>query len=164
MLQAYRQQYGFNGIYLIPVNLFGPGDNFDPATSHVIPALIRKFTEARDRGLDEVVAWGSGRPSREFLYVDDAARAIVDATERYDAPDPLNIGTGREITILELTETIARLVGFTGRIAWDPSRPDGQPRRQLDTSRAKERIGFELETDLETGLRETILWWERNRP
>ena len=142
MLDAYRQQYGFNGIYLIPVNLYGPGDNFDPETSHVIPALIRKFIAARDIESRSVEVWGTGAASREFLYVDDAARAIVLATERYDDPDPVNVGTGSEITIHDLVTAIGRLTGFGGDIVWDHTKPDGQPRRMLDTSLAQERFGF----------------------
>ena len=161
MLQAYREQYGLNGIYLIPVNLYGPRDNFDLETSHVIPALIRKFDEAVRSGAPSVEVWGTGSASREFLYVEDAARAIFTATVTYDDPDPVNIGTGREITIRELVELIGKLTGFRGAIEWDTSKPDGQPRRMLETSRAKERFGFEAEVDLETGLRRTIDWWVR---
>jgi len=160
MLEAYRRQYGLNGIYLLPVNLYGPGDNFDLETSHVIPALIRKFITARDTGADTVEVWGTGAASREFLYVDDAARAIVTATSRYDDPDPVNIGAAREVTIRDLVEMIGGLTGFAGEIAWDTAKPDGQPRRMLDTSRARERFGFEAEVDLEEGLRRTIQWWE----
>jgi len=161
MLQAYRRQYGLNGIYLLPVNLYGPGDNFDLETSHVIPALIRKFVAARDTGADSVEVWGTGSASREFLYVDDAARAIVSAAQNYDGPDPVNIGVGREVTIRELVELIAGLTGFEGDIVWDTSKPDGQPRRMLDTSRARERFGFEAAVTLEEGLRKTIDWWEK---
>ena len=160
MLQGYRQQYGLNGIYLLPVNLYGPGDNFDLETSHVIPALIRKFVAARDAGQSEVEVWGTGAASREFLYVEDAARAIVAATERYDDSDPVNVGAGREVTIRDLVEMIADLTGYKGAIRWDTSKPDGQPRRMLDTTRAKERFGFEAEVELEEGLRRTIGWWE----
>ena len=160
MLQSYRAQYGLNGIYLLPVNLYGPGDNFDLETSHVIPALIRKFVAARDRGQDEVEVWGTGTASREFLYVDDAARGIVAATEAYDDPDPVKIGAGREVTIRELVEMIAGLTGYKGAIRWDASKPDGQPRRMLDTTRAAERFGFSAEVGLEEGLRRTIDWWE----
>ena len=162
MLQSYRQQYDLNGIYLLPVNLYGPGDNFDLETSHVIPALIRKFVAARDAGASEVEVWGTGSASREFLYVDDAARGIVTATEAYDDADPVNIGAGREVTIRELVEMIADLTGYKGTIRWDTSKPDGQPRRMLDTSRARERFGFEVQVDLEDGLRRTIDWWERS--
>jgi GDP-L-fucose synthase len=157
--QAYREQYGFNAIYLVPVNLYGPEDNFDLETSHVIPALIRKFTEAVERGESTVEAWGTGSASREFLYVDDAAEAIVKATECYDGAEPVNLGTGREITIRDLTETIARLCGFEGKVVWDASKPDGQPRRVLDTSRARAYFDFEAKIDLEEGLARTIDWY-----
>ena len=157
--QAYRDQYGFNGIYLLPVNLYGPGDNFNPADSHVIPALIKKCIDASGRGDDFISAWGTGSASREFLYVDDAAKAIVLAAERYDGRDPVNLGVGSEITIRDLTELIARLTGFTGEIRWDPSKPDGQPRRALDTSRAREAFGFVAGTSFEDGLRTTIEWY-----
>lgn len=157
--QAYRQQYGFNAIYLLPVNLYGPGDNFDPERSHVIPALIRKFLEAKERGAREVVAWGTGSASREFLYVEDAAEGIALAAERYDGAEPVNLGSGREITIRELAGIIAKLVGFSGEIRWDTSQPDGQPRRRLDTSRAKALFGFEARTPFEEGLRRTIAWY-----
>lgn len=163
MLQAYREQYGLNGIYLLPVNLYGPGDNFDPESSHVIPALVRKFVTARDQGNPEVVAWGTGSASREFLYVDDAARAIVMATEKYEGQEPVNIGTSHEITIKDLVELIGRLTGYAGTIRWDTTKPDGQPRRKLDTSRARELFGFEAAIDLEEGLRRTISWWEVER-
>jgi GDP-L-fucose synthase len=159
MLQAYRQQYNLNGIYLLPVNLYGPRDNFDLESSHVIPALIRKFVTARDEGASEVVAWGTGSASREFLYVEDAARAIVMATERFNGDQPVNIGTSYEITIRDLVDLIARLTGFEGEVVWDTSKPDGQPRRKLDTSKAKKLFDFEAETDFETGLRNTIEWW-----
>ena len=157
--QAYREQYGFNTIYLLPVNLYGPGDNFDLQTSHVIPALIRKIVEANERDDDHIVAWGTGLASREFLYVDDAAEGIVLAAERYDGPEPVNLGSGREITIRELVETVARLCGFAGEIRWDTSQPDGQPRRMLDTSRAKRLFDFEAETGFEAGLHATISWY-----
>ena len=159
MLQAYRRQYGLRGIYLVPVNLYGPGDNFDLDSGHVIPALIRKFTEAQRRGDDSVTVWGTGAASREFLYVEDCARGIVLATQRYDDPEPVNLGAGFEITIRDLAEKIGRLVGYTGRIAWDTSRPDGQPRRRLDTTRAAERFGFRAEVPFEEGLRRTVEWW-----
>ncbi|HYI80951.1 MAG TPA: GDP-L-fucose synthase [Thermoleophilaceae bacterium] len=159
MMQAYRAQYGLNGAYLMPVNLYGPGDNFDLESSHVIPALIRKCEEARAAGRDEVVCWGTGSASREFLYVDDCADAILAATERYDEPEPINIGAHSEITIRELTELIARLTGFEGKLVWDNSKPDGQPRRCLDTSRATKLLGFTASTSLEEGLRETIAWF-----
>jgi GDP-L-fucose synthase len=158
--QAYRQQYGFNVIHLIPVNLYGPGDNFDPSSSHVIPALIKKCVDAREAGEDHIDAWGTGSASREFLYVDDAAEGIVLAAERYDGAEPVNLGVGREITIRELVELIARLTRFGGEIRWDPSKPDGQPRRALDTSRARERFGFVATTGFEDGLRRTIDWYE----
>lgn len=158
MLQAYRQQYGLNGIYLLPVNLYGPGDNFHPHSSHVIPALIRKFVEAHRRGEKEVEVWGTGRASREFLYVADAARALAMATERYDSPEPVNIGAGFEITIGDLVVKIRALVGFQGKIVWNTEKPDGQPRRCLDTSRARE-FGFEASTGFDEGLRRTLDWW-----
>jgi len=160
MLQAYRQQYDLNGVYLLPVNLYGPRDNFDLESSHVIPALIRKFITARDEGAREVVAWGTGSASREFLYVEDAARAIVMATERYDGDQPVNIGTSHEITIRDLVELIARLSGYEGRVKWDTSKPDGQPRRKLDTTRAAKLFDFEATVPLEDGLAKTISWWE----
>lgn len=159
-LQAYRQQYGFNGIFLLPVNLYGPRDNFDPASSHVIPAVIRKFVEARDAGAATVTLWGTGDASREFLYVEDAAEAIVAATERYDDGDPVNLGAGFEITIRDLAEKIAQLTNYTGELVWDTTQPDGQPRRSLDTSRALERFGFKASTDFDEGLRRTIAWYE----
>jgi GDP-L-fucose synthase len=159
--QAYRQQYGFDVIHLIPVNLYGPGDSFDPARSHVIPALIKKSVDARIQNADHIDVWGSGSASREFLYVDDAAEAIVLAAELYDDGDPVNLGVGREITIRDLVETIVRLTGFNGEVRWDPSKPDGQPRRALDTTRATERFGFTATTSFEDGLRRTIEWFER---
>ena len=161
MLQAYRAQYGFHGVYLLPVNLYGPRDNFSLESSHVIPALIRKCIEARDAGESEIVCWGTGAASREFLYVDDCAEAIATAVAEYDDAEPVNIGTGREIAIRALAELIARLTGFEGRIRWDVNKPDGQPRRCLDVNRARERFGFEARTDLETGLRRTIEWYEK---
>lgn len=161
--QAYRQQYDFNAVYLLPVNLYGPGDNFDPESSHVIPALIRKALEARDKGEPRIIAWGSGQASREFLYVDDAAEGVVLAAERYDKPEPVNLGAGFEITIRDLAELICELCGFDGEIEWDTSKPDGQPRRCLDTSRAKQEMGFEAATDLRTGLSRTIEWYRHNR-
>jgi GDP-L-fucose synthase len=164
MLQAYREQYGLNGVYLMPVNLYGPGDNFDLHSSHVIPALIRKCEEARVAGRDEVVCWGTGSASREFLYVDDCADAIVAAAQRYDGPEPINVGAHSEIRIRELTELIARLTGFEGELAWDSSKPDGQPRRCLDTNRAKELLGFTASTPLEDGLRQTIAWFREHAP
>jgi len=161
--QAYRQQYGFNSIFLLPVNLYGPGDNFDPESSHVIPALIRKFVEAKAKGEAEVVAWGDGSPTREFLYVADAAEGIVLAAERYDKSDAVNLGSAFEISIRDLTEMIARLTGFKGQVVWDTSKPNGQPRRKLDTSRAKALFGFEATTPFEVGLRRTIEWYAHNR-
>lgn len=157
--QAYRQQYGFNSVYLLPVNLYGPGDNFDPRSSHVIPALIRKCAEAVDRGDDVLEVWGTGRATREFLYVSDAAEAIVLATEHYDGAEPVNLGAGFEISIKDLAEKIARLSGFRGRLVWDPSLPDGQPRRCLDTTRAAAFFGFRASTPFEEGLRRTIEWY-----
>jgi len=158
-LQAYREQYDYNGVYVIPVNLYGPYDNFDLETSHVIPALIRRFDDAMRLGYDTVTLWGDGTPSREFLHARDAARGILLAAALYDQPEPVNLGTGREITIRQLAELIAREVGYTGGIAWDPSKPNGQPRRQLDTSRARERLGFEPQISLEEGVAETIVWY-----
>ena len=161
--QSYRQQYGFNSIVLFPVNLYGPRDNFDLQTSHVIPALIRKCIEAVERGDSEIVAWGDGSPSREFLHARDAAEGILLAAERYDASEPVNIGAGFEITIKDLTELVARLCDFKGRIRWDASRPNGQPRRKLATDRAKKLFGFEAQIGFEEGLRETIRWFRENR-
>jgi GDP-L-fucose synthase len=161
--QAYRQQYGFNAIHLIPVNLYGPRDNFDPASSHVIPALVKKCVDARDSGADHIEVWGTGAASREFIYVDDAAEGIVLGSEQYDGPQPVNLGTGREITIRDLVELIARLSRFQGEIRWDTTKPDGQPRRALDTSRARDLFGFEARTSFEDGLRRTVEWYERER-
>jgi GDP-L-fucose synthase len=163
MLQSYRQQYQFPGVYLLPVNLYGPRDNFDLKSSHVIPALIRKMVEARDAGRDTVEAWGTGSASREFLYAPDCAEAIVVAAEKYESPDPINLGSGREIRIRELTELVASLAGFKGKIVWDPTKPDGQPRRCLDVSRAKSELQWTAETPLEKGLLQTIAWYEGNR-
>lgn len=160
-LQAYRQQYGFNGVYLLPVNLYGPGDNFDLASSHVIPALIRKCVEARREGVDRIDCWGTGRATREFLYVDDCADGIVLATERYEDADPVNLGSGSEISIHDLAVKIAALTGFEGRLDWDATQPDGQPRRMLDTTRARERFGFVAGTPLDRGLEQTIRWYEQ---
>jgi GDP-L-fucose synthase len=162
MCQAYRQQYGLNAIYLLPVNLYGPRDNFHLHTSHVIPALIRKMVEARRRGDDKVTAWGTGRASREFLYAEDCAEGLITALERYDSPEPMNLGSGREIMIKDLTELVARLARFEGRIEWDTSKPDGQPRRCLDVNRAFNAIGWRAKTTLEEGLRKTIEWFEAN--
>ncbi len=161
--QAYRQQYGFNAIHLLPVNLYGPGDHFDLETSHVIPALIRKCLEAIERGEPEIVCWGDGTPTREFLYVEDCAEAIVLATERYAGAEPVNIGAGFEISIKELVELIAGLTGFQGRIVWDTSKPNGQPRRCLDTTRAWDLFGFRAKTDFREGLRRTIEWYRGHR-
>jgi GDP-L-fucose synthase len=154
--QAYRAQYGFNAIYLVPVNLYGPGDNFDPQSSHVIPALIKKCVDAVESGARHIDVWGTGAASREFLYVDDAAEGIVLAAERYDEPEPVNLGTGEEITIRELVNLIVEVTGFAGEIRWDPSKPDGQPRRSLDTARARERFGFVARTSFRDGLAATI--------
>ncbi len=161
--QAYREQYGFNAIYLLPVNLYGPRDNFNLETSHVIPALIRKMVDAADQGIDEVVLWGDGSPTREFFYAGDAARGIAMAAERYDGSDPVNLGAGMEISIKDLAELIARSVGYTGRIVWDSSKPNGQPRRALDTQRAKEYFGFESEMPFEDGIVKTIEWYRANK-
>jgi GDP-L-fucose synthase len=161
--RAYRQQYGFNAIYLLPVNLYGPGDNFDPASSHVIPALIRKFVEAVDEGAESVEVWGTGAASREFLYVDDAAEGIALAAERYDKPDPVNLGAGFEITIRDLATLIADLTGFTGEIVRDTAKPDGQPRRCLAVSRAEREFGFRAKVDLREGLERTIAWYRERR-
>jgi GDP-L-fucose synthase len=161
--QAYRHQYGFNSIYLLPVNLYGPRDNFDPESSHVIPALIKKFVEAVEDNHRTVEIWGTGAASREFLYVDDCARAIVLAAEQYNKSDPVNIGAGREISIKELVTLIGNLTGFKGKIHWDSSKPDGQPRRCLDVSRAKQEFGFEARTSFEEGLKVTIDWYMSNR-
>jgi len=161
--QAYRQQYGFNSIFLLPVNLYGPGDNFNPRSSHVIPALIRKCLEAKEDGLPEVVVWGDGSPTREFLYVEDAAEGILLAAERYNQSEPVNLGSGFEISIKDLAELIARLCGFEGRLVWDPSQPNGQPRRALDTSRALDYFGFKAQVNFESGLRSTIDWYVEHR-
>jgi len=163
MLDGYRRQYGLCGIYLIPVNLYGPGDNFDPETSHVIPALIRKLVAAVERGDDAVEVWGTGAASREFLHVDDAAAAIVAATEQHDDPAPVNLGSGQEITIRALVDLVAVIVGFTGEVRWDATRPDGQPRRALAVSRAREQFNFEASVVLADGLRETVEWWRQHR-
>lgn len=160
--QAYRQEYGFNAIYLIPVNLYGPGDNFDVDSSHVIPSLIRKCVDARDGGKGAIFAWGTGAPSREFLYVGDAAEAIVSAAEQYDSPDPVNLGSGEEITVRSLLELIAELTCYKGSVRWDLTRPDGQPRRSLDVNRAKREFGFVAKTKLRDGLTTTIDWYLEN--
>jgi GDP-L-fucose synthase len=161
--QAYRRQYGFNAIFLLPVNLYGPGDNFDLESSHVIPALIRKFIEAIQDNRGVVEVWGTGEASREFLYVEDAAEAIVLATERYNKPEPVNIGAGFEIKIKDLVKLIAELTGFSGEIKWDSTKPDGQPRRRLDVSRAEKEIGFKAKTDFREGLRKTIEWYQAQK-
>jgi GDP-L-fucose synthase len=157
--QAYRQQYGFNAIYLLPVNLYGPGDNFDPSSSHVIPALIKKCLDAKKRNDREIVVWGDGSATREFLYVDDAAEGIVTALEKFNGPEPVNIGAGFEISIKDLIQLIVKLSGYGGKIVWDTTKPNGQPRRMLDTNRAAEKFGFKASTDFETGLRKTIAWY-----
>jgi GDP-L-fucose synthase len=161
--QAYRQQYGFNAIFLLPVNLYGPRDNFDLETSHVIPALIRKFIEAHERGDRQVELWGDGSPTREFLYVEDAAEGVILAAERYDGSEPVNLGSGREISIKNLAELIGRLTEFKGKFVWDSSKPNGQPRRLLDVSRAQEFFGFRAGTDFEEGLRKSIDWYRQHR-
>ena len=161
--QAYREQYGYNSIFLLPVNLYGPGDNFDPRSSHVIPALIRKCFEAKEQGLDHIIVWGDGSPTREFIYVKDAARGIAMATENYNESLPVNIGSGFEISIKDLAEKIVQMSGFEGDLVWDTSKPNGQPRRALDISRAKEKFGFEAETDFDKGLQKTIDWYRENR-
>jgi GDP-L-fucose synthase len=162
-LQAYRDEYGFNGVFLLPVNLYGPRDNFDLESSHVIPAMIRKFLEARDRGETTVTLWGDGSPTREFLYVDDAAEAIVIAAEKYDKADPANLGSGEEISIRDLASTIAERIGFRGQIAWDTTRANGQPRRKLDVSRAASEFGFHARTSMKEGMAKTIAWYVANR-
>jgi GDP-L-fucose synthase len=161
--QAYRQQYGFNAIYLLPVNLYGPGDNFNPQSSHVIPALIKKCLDAIDNGDKSIVIWGSGKPTREFLYVEDAAEAIILAAEKYDKPDPVNLGSGFEISVTELANLITRLTGFKGKLVWDASKPDGQPRRKFDTIRAEKEFGFKAKTGFEEGLKKTIEWYKKQR-
>ena len=162
--QAYRQQYGFNSIFLLPVNLYGPGDNFDPVSSHVIPALIKKCVDAVESGVDEIKVWGTGTATREFLFVGDAAEAIALATERYDGAEPVNVGAGAEISIKRLVERISDLVGFRGRIVWDDSKPDGQPRRCLDVSRAEREFGFHARTSFADGLERTVRWYLEQRP
>jgi GDP-L-fucose synthase len=163
MLQGYREQYGLNGIYLLPVNLYGPRDNFNLQTSHVIPALIRKAIEAQERGDAELVVWGDGSPTREFLYVEDAAEGILTATEKYNSSDPVNLGSGYEISIKDLAEMIVRQTGFQGKLVWDTEKPNGQPRRGLDVSRAKERFGWSAQVSFEEGMRRTIEWFKANR-
>jgi GDP-L-fucose synthase len=161
MAQAYRQQYGMNVIYLLPVNLYGPGDNFNEESSHVIPAIVKKFVDSKQKGEKKVIVWGTGKASREFLYAEDAAEGILTATEKYDKPAPVNLGSGKEITIKQLVNLVCQLTGFDGQIVWDPSKPDGQPRRYLDTTRAKEEFGFESRTDFIVGLKKTIEWYEK---
>ncbi|GAB6272766.1 MAG: GDP-L-fucose synthase [Smithella sp.] len=160
--QAYRQQYGFNSIFLLPVNLYGPGDNFDPNSSHVIPALIKKCVDARNKGEKTIEVWGTGAATREFFYVEDAAEAIALATEKYDKSDPVNIGAGFEISIKDLAELIVELTGYKGQIVWNTNQPDGQPRRMLNTTRACEEFGFKATTDFREGLKKTIAWYEAN--
>ena len=162
--QSYRAEYGFNSIFLVPVNLYGPRDNFNPDSSHVIPALIKKCVDAIDAGDDHIVCWGTGSASREFIYVSDAAEGILLASERYNGTEPVNIGAGFEITIKDLVEKIVKLTGFKGQIRWDPSKPDGQPRRRLDVSRAKKLFGFEAQMTFDEGLKKTIDWFLENRP
>jgi GDP-L-fucose synthase len=162
--QAYREQYGLNTVYLLPVNLYGPGDNFDLESSHVIPALVRKMIEAQERGEGEVVLWGDGSPTREFLYVDDCAEGIFLASERYEGSEPVNLGTGEEISIRELAELVAELTGFEGELVWDSSKPNGQPRRQLDVSRAEQLFGFRARTPLRTGIERTVSWYRAEAP
>jgi GDP-L-fucose synthase len=161
--QAYRAQYGFNAIHLLPVNLYGPGDNFDPASSHVIPALMLKCQEAIESGAREIVCWGDGSPTREFLYVEDCAEALVKATRSYDGLEPVNVGAGFEISIKDLSELIAELMGFAGSIRWDTTKPNGQPRRCLDVSRARDAFGFQAKTDFRSGLEKTIRWFRESR-
>ena len=160
--QAYRQQFNFNAIHLLMINLYGPGDDFDPDNSHVIGGLIKKFCEAKKKNLKELVAWGTGKPTREFLYVDDAVEAIILATEKYNKPEPVNIGSGKEVSIKELADLIANLTGFNGKIIWDTSKPDGQPRRCLNVSKAEKEFGFKALTSLEEGLKKTIQWYKQN--
>jgi GDP-L-fucose synthase len=162
-LQAYREQYGMNGIFLLPVNLYGPGDNFNPNSSHVIPALIKKCVDAEREGRDSVEVWGTGNASREFIYAEDAAEGIVLATEKYDKPEPVNIGAGFEIKIKDLVDLIVKLTGFKGKVVWDATQPDGQPRRMLDTSRAEKEFGFKAQVSFEEGLKRTIAWYISKR-
>jgi len=160
--QAYRQQYGFNAIYLLPVNLYGPGDNFDPTSSHVIPALIKKCLDAKRNAEQEILVWGDGSATREFLFVEDAAEGVILASEAYNSPEPVNIGTGSEISIKELTNLIVRLSGFKGKVTWDATKPNGQPRRMLDTTRAERSFNFRARTKFEEGLQKTILWYDES--
>jgi GDP-L-fucose synthase len=161
--QAYRQQYDFNAVYLLPVNLYGPGDNFDPDSSHVIPALIKKFVDAKNNNESEVSVWGTGTPTREFLYVEDAARGVLLATENYNKSDPVNLGASFEISISDLAATVAKVVGFTGQIIFDSSKPDGQPRRKLDVSRAENEFGFTSEISFSDGLAQTVQWYRESK-
>lgn len=161
--EAYRQQYGFNSVVVFPVNLYGPGDNFDLETSHVIPAMIRKCVSARDDGAKEVVLWGDGTPTREFLYVEDCAEGILLAAERYDGSEPVNLGSGVEISVRELAELVARMCQYGGKFVWDRTKPNGQPRRRLDVNRARERFGFEARTSLEEGISRTVAWYEKQK-
>lgn len=161
--QAYRAQYGFNSIFLLPLNLYGPGDNFNPKSSHVIPALIKKFVEAVEKGKDEVVCWGTGKPTRGFLYAEDATEGIILAAEKYNKSEPVNLGSDLEISIKDLAELIAKFCGFKGKIKWDSSKPDGQPRRKLDISRAEKEFGFKAGMDFEEGLKKTVDWYKRSR-
>jgi GDP-L-fucose synthase len=161
--QAYKQEYGLNSIYLLPVNLYGPGDNFDPTSSHVIPALIKKMVDAVKHSAKDVTIWGTGRPTREFLYVEDAARGVLLATEYYNSSEPINLGSSFEISIRELAETIKKIVGFKGELIFDTKKPDGQPRRKLDVTKAQKEFGFISQVSFEKGLRETIEWYEKNR-
>jgi GDP-L-fucose synthase len=161
--QAYRQQYGFNAIYLLPVNLYGPRDNFNPASSHVIPALIRKAAEAQEKDEKEMVVWGDGSPTREFLYVEDAADGIVTAAEKFNGTEPVNLGSGYEISIKDLAEMVCRMTGFQGKLVWDTTKPNGQPRRGLDVSRAKATFGWSAQVPFEEGMRRTIEWFKQNR-
>jgi GDP-L-fucose synthase len=161
--QSYRQQYGYNSLFLLPVNLYGPGDNFNPKSSHVIPALIRKCIEAQENNVNEIPVWGDGSPTREFLYVEDAAEGILLASEKYNQSDPVNLGAGSEISIKDLVEMIAKKTGFTGKLIWDPSKPNGQPRRKLDTERAYEKFGFKAQMSFEDGIERTIEWFRENK-
>lgn len=160
--QAYRQQYGFNTIFLLPVNMYGPGDNFNPDSSHVVPALIKKFVEAKEKNVPEVVVWGTGKPTREFLYVEDAARGLLLAAEKYNKPDPVNLGSGSEISIKKLSELVGKIVGYKGKIIFDSSKPDGQPRRKLDTSKAAEEFGFTSRIEFDEGLHKAIQWYMKS--
>ncbi len=162
-LQAYRAQYGFNGVYLLPVNLYGPGDNFSPESSHVIPALIKKVYDAKEKEEEKITVWGDGSASREFLYVEDAAKGIVDAMEKYDGNEPINLGVGQEITIKELVKIICKAMNFTGKVEWDTSKPNGQPRRCLDVSRAHKLFGFKAQMPFEEGIKKTVTWYEQQR-